>query len=279
MRLAAGLLIFTLACGCTASAPRNIRELERGRIHEFCEQDLGRFLTWHAQREPDSRTRVLAIARKSSGQAYRLGVLGEYPFELTDADPLYCLKASDCVTFVEQTFAMGLSRDWPTFFASLQCLRYKDGKIGILTRNHFTEADWNVNNAWVFDDVTEALGGEVRSATVRIDRNAFFSKIGIAYDGPVEEGEVRYIPKSLFKQVSGRLENADVIEFVRQWPEGVGIGHLGLIARDGLGEVTLIHSGAPCVQEVPLAEYLDARPHFVGFKVLRLKKEHWSLQP
>lgn len=39
----------------------------------------------------------------------------------------------------------------------LQRIRYKDGVIGVLTRNHFTEADWVVNNSWLIKNITDSL--------------------------------------------------------------------------------------------------------------------------
>ena len=275
MSRAALFLAFAAALtGCGHGPARSIEQLRDARIDTFSEQDLDHYLKWYAT-QPDSLTgRVIHFARQSVGQRYQLFVLGEFPYELTDPDPLYCLKASDCVTFVEQTYAMALSHDWPSFFRTLQKIRYKDGAIGFETRNHFTEADWNVNNAWLFEDVTATLtNGAAATMKSRIDRAAFFRKAGIERSDPVQIMEGPYVPRDRIDSVLPELCDADVIQFVKEGGGYKSVTHLGLIAHDRAGEVMLIHSGAPAVQELPLRAYLTRRPAFCGIKVLRPRRK------
>jgi hypothetical protein len=269
MRLASGFLILSILCGCGHASTRNLADLQQRPIQDFDEQDLDHYLTWISGQEPAGQQRVMMLARKTIGQPYHLGVLGEHPFELYDRDPLYCLSASDCVTFVEQTFAMSLSSGWNEFFQTLQRIRYKDGRIGILTRNHFTEADWNINNAWLLEDVTKAIAeGHVEKMNVRIDRRAFFDKLGVACDAPVQQVEDHYIATSRVRAICEHIQDADVIEFVRRCGSSVWIGHMGIAAKNKCG-VTVIHSAEPAVREEDLISCLSCRPNFVGIKVLR----------
>lgn len=261
------------AAGC--GAPPHIRtsaELDDTPLYVFSERELDRYLK---SIETDRRTvtqRIALLARKNIGQPCRLSLLGEYPFELIDPDPLYCLSASDCVTFVEQTWAMALSRDWPTFFNTLQRIRYKDGKIGILTRNHFTEADWNVNNAWLFEDVTEAVAnGQARAMTVPINRNRFFATFGLETDMPVQRFETRCIPTRILPVCLPNLQTGDVIEFVRGTAEAPYVGHMGLCLRTGY-DCRLIHSTKPAVLEESLLEYIRRHDSILGIKVLRVRE-------
>jgi hypothetical protein len=41
----------------------------------------------------------------------------------------------------------------------LQRIRYRDGVIGVATRNHYTEMDWNVANRWLVTDISADLAG------------------------------------------------------------------------------------------------------------------------
>lgn len=273
-RIAAACVFLIAATGCGPRPNRSIEALQSARIDSFTEHDLSRYLQWYALQPEGLSDRVVHFARMSLGQPYKLFVLGEFPYELTDPDPLYCLKASDCVTFVEQTYAMALAHDWPSFFQTLQKLRYKDGVIGFQTRNHFTEADWNLNNAWLFEEVTATLA-PISAATMqtRIDRAAFFRKAGIERSDPVQIVEGNYIPRERIEGVMGALRDADVIEFVREGGAYKSVTHLGLIAHDRSGEVTLIHSGAPAVQELSLRVYLAKRPAFCGIKILRPRQK------
>jgi hypothetical protein len=109
--------------------------------------------------EPDLRKRIAAIGRKNIGQPYSLNLLGEFPFEVHDDLPMFSLDHSDCVVFAEHTYAMALSQSWEEFFWMLQRIRYRDGVIGVATRNHYTEMDWNVANRWLVTDISAELAG------------------------------------------------------------------------------------------------------------------------
>jgi len=260
-----------MVSGCTRSGPlRALTELQAAPLHTFTERELDVFLRDFATSDDAIEQRVATLARKTIGQPYRLFLLGEYPHELYDADPMACLEASDCVTFVEQTYAMALACDWPTFFATLQRIRYKDGVVGMLTRNHFTAADWNINNAWLFDDVTDTLAGDaVRPMRIRVDRAAFFKKHGIGQGIPIEDFRGSFIDRGDLLSVAGRLRTGDVVEFVRGNERSQYVGHVGLILADRADGAMLIHATKPAVREEPLAEYVGQHPKIIGVKILR----------
>ncbi|HKQ47439.1 MAG TPA: N-acetylmuramoyl-L-alanine amidase-like domain-containing protein [Phycisphaerae bacterium] len=267
------LAFFLMAGGACSSSP-SIHQSHSSeiRIHELDEKRLDAYLCRLAREEPDYRKRVALVARTTIGQPYRLGPLGEYPFELYDPDPLYCLTAGDCVTFVEQTIAMALAHDWPSFFQTLQRLRYKDGRIGMLSRNHFTETDWNLNNAWLLEDVTKKLPGAA-AYRVRVDRAAFFKQFGLAYSADPIDFEDAHVPRRYFPEVLPLLQDADVVEFVRADKGQLYVGHLGFVFHNASAAPTLLHATKPAVREEPLAEYLARHDNVAGIKVLRLRSE------
>src|SRR5262249_39662599 len=158
--------------------------------------------------------------------------------------------ASDCVTFVEQCFALALSPTWADFLPTLNRIRYRDGEIGIRTRNHFTEADWNINNAWLFDDVTTKLARGRASVPLRqhVNRRAFFRKLGVDAAIPDENFVGSYIPRNRLNSVFAELNDADVAEIVRGTPAAPYVGHMGLIVHDSAGRLMLLHSGDPAVR-------------------------------
>lgn len=273
-------------------------------LHQFSDADLEAFLSDLQAREPDVRRRVVEVGRRTIGQPYRLGPLGEGGLEPYDPDPLYCLTASDCVTFVEQTWAMALSRDKAEFLDTLRRIRYRDGKIGMLTRNHFTEADWNVNNEWLFRSEFPIAKADSKIYTLKINRLAFFAKFGLTLDEvtarsvltwrdnldqfavlpssrptgtqDVPDWAVQYFLdlytlRDLVAEALPKLRDADVIEFVKN-EKSPYVGHMGLITHDANGTVTLLHSGEPAVQELPLMDYLARHPNIAGVQVLRFKK-------
>lgn len=277
MRALFVILLVWPATGCSGDGsdpPRNgpargLAALEQAPLYTFNERELDLYLRTGPQRALPPAARVEHYARKLVGQPYRLHLLGEHPVERHDPDPLYCLSASDCVTFVEHVYAMALSHDWDSFHDRLMRLRYRDGRIGLLSRNHFTEADWNVNNAWLFDDVTARLGAGCEQAmTVVVDRAAFFRTFGLDTRHPVQRFETTYLPKDCALSREAGLKTADIIEFVRGTPEAPWVGHLGLCVREG-DRAMLIHSGEPAVARLPLADYLRDSKKTIGIKVLR----------
>lgn len=285
IRRARYLAILTTTCfsfvaaptGCepknsTLPAARDLQTLKDAPLHSFSEGDLDAYLKDMAGRNLSVAQRVAHFAAKAIGQPYQLYLLGEGEHEPYDPDPLYCLSAGDCVTFVEHIYAMALSHDWDSFFKTLLRLRYKDGRIGMLTRNHFTEADWNVNNAWAFDDVTERVApGDVRPMRVVVDRAVFFKKHGIGGDIPVEVFRTSYISRAALPRIENRLLTGDIVEFVRGKVDAPYVGHMGLIVEPKGGRAMLIHSAEPRAREEPLADYISASSKILGVKVLRYR--------
>jgi hypothetical protein len=273
-----GLVITTLLAACATGCGgqtwtvRSLDDLRAAPLYSFNPPELAVYLRWLSQQEMPLGERVALLARRNIGQPYRLGLLGEFPFELYDPDPMCCLAAGDCVTFVEQTYAMALSHDWASFFRLLQRIRYKEGRVGLATRNHFMEADWNVHNAWLFDDITMALSrGNPAAMRVRIDRSALLARHGIAADVPIEIIADMYLPRDRLSAASPDLRDGDIVEIVRGDEDWQWISHVGLIARSPAGQVTMIHSSSPKAREQPLDAYLRDHTDVLGVKVLRPK--------
>lgn len=228
-------------------------------LYNFEPAEVEKYLKFVHTLEPDLRKRIDHLAKRMIGQKYQIYLLGEYPFEIYDPQPLYCIDRSDCVVFSEHIYAMALSDNWKKFFTMLQRIRYKDGVIGILTRNHYTEADWIVNNSWLIRNITDSLPG-VKSVqvTTKIDRAKFFSKWNIGQDIPVEELKWSYIPASEVPKALKFLKTGDFVNVVRGFtPEDVYVGHVGIISVGEDGTVYLIHSAEPEVRMEPLLEYMN----------------------
>ena len=252
---------------------RPIKRLQAAPLYSFSEKDVDAYLAWLAGKEPDPIQRVIHLARKNIGQPYEIFLLGEGPFETYDPDPLYCLDKSDCVTFVEHTYAMALSRDWPGFFRTLQRLRYKDGKVGMLTRNHESVADWDPNNAWLFEDITAKLAGGKVTAPMRLvwKPSKFFAQFGIGQDLPDVTVKTVYIPRDKVESILPELKEGDIVHIVRGDSKAQWVGHFGLVAHGPKGEVNMIHSAEPAVREQGLMDYLEKNPKTLGYKFLRMR--------
>lgn len=284
--------------------PAEIATLRDKPLYEFSESEVNTYLRYLSAVEPNLRQRILHLARKNIGQPYEIYLLGEMPFEPYDPQPIYCLTKSDCVVFAEHTYAMALTHNWPSFMKMLQRIRYRDGRLGVTTRNHYTEADWNISNRWLVEDITAKIAGDSAvKFSETIDRARFFkNRYKLAVDVPVEKHEDLYLPYEQIDRArrflqEGDLQEGDFVNVVRAAvpkegkPTSAFVGHVGLVAHgpDGKmnpgGELRMIHSTVPKVREEPIEEYIarstknnaandaEGKPRLVGFKFLRLRDQ------
>ncbi len=249
------------------------------------DRELARFQSdW-----PELRQRVSAIARRFIGQPYELYLLGEFPYELYDPQPLFTLESSDCVVFVEQVYAMALSRNWPEFFWTLQRIRYRDGVIGVTTRNHFTEADWLPANRWLLSELTEQLlPGAALPYPMLIDRERFFrDRYKLVVPLPKQQHVDHYLPQARVAEVLAQLQAGDLVNIVTGRNGSAWVSHVGLVVVADDGERRLLHSAEPAVREQSFASFIAAAQErtararaagkpaseLLGFKFQRLNEQ------
>lgn len=95
---------------------------------------------------PSMADRLEYISGLLMDKPYWLGALGEGASGRYDQYPLYRLDAFDCLTFVETVLALSFGHDLSSFQHLMNTIRYQDGHISFLHRNHFTDLDWNTHN-------------------------------------------------------------------------------------------------------------------------------------
>jgi hypothetical protein len=295
MRLACLLLATAALAGCAtspapvpATTPAPLEAILQKQIYQMSPAEAGRYVAWQHQAEPDLRKRIAAIGRKNIGQPYTLNLLGEFPYEVHDNLPMFSLDHSDCVVFAEHTYAMALSQSWEEFFWMLQRIRYRDGVIGVKTRNHYTELDWNVANRWLVTDVSAQLAGaNVATYTMTVDR-ARFLKTRHHTDAsiPVETSTQSYVPKEHVAGILDQLQEGDFVNVISTRDGEHWASHVGLVVLGPDGERHFLHSSEPKVREETFASFMaraaerEARnaaagkngQKLAGFKFLRLNE-------
>lgn len=90
--------------------------------------------------------RIEFISAELLDQPYLLGALGEGIKGTYDQSPIYRTDAFDCETYVDVVLAIALADTPETFQHRIRQIRYKNGQVSFLTRNHFLSLDWNQNN-------------------------------------------------------------------------------------------------------------------------------------
>jgi hypothetical protein len=124
--------------------------------------------------------RILDFGTSLLGTPYMEFPFGEGPQGKYDQAPLSRFDAFDCETFVETVSALSLSATTADFQGTLNRIRYQDGLVDFVTRNHFTDLDWIPNNerAGFMRDVTATLApGQTLIASALVDKQAWYAKL------------------------------------------------------------------------------------------------------
>ncbi len=90
--------------------------------------------------------KVAYINQLFFNKPYAFNALGEGKTGEFDDNPLYRIDAFDCETYVDTVIALALATDLQSFQGLIRKIRYKDGNVSFINRNHFTCLDWNKNN-------------------------------------------------------------------------------------------------------------------------------------
>lgn len=301
MRLACLLLATAVLGGCATPPattpaipgapppPTPLAVLLQKPLYRMTPFEAGQYITHMQGAQPDLRRRIAAIGRQNIGQPYSLNLLGEFPYEIHDSLPLFSLEQSDCVVFAEHTYAMALSNSWEEFFWMLQRIRYRDGVIGVASRNHYTEMDWNVANRWLVTDISAELAGAGGPAyAMRVDRARFLrTRHATVREIPVETSRQAYVAKEQVAAIASQLQEGDFVNVISTRDGEYWASHVGLVVLGPDGERRFLHSSAPQVREESFDAYIartlerqqraarEGKPgqQLAGFKFLRLNEQ------
>jgi hypothetical protein len=157
------------------SAESDLHALNERSFYAVIETDL-----------PMSNASSLTLSRKIEALSevllnagYLDGSLGEDAQGKYDKDPLVRFDVFDCTTFVEAVLAGALSETVADFMPNLMKLRYKDGLVSFVSRNHFPSLDWIPNNQNVLADITKLIAGKsLAFAKTTIDKPAWYNALG-----------------------------------------------------------------------------------------------------
>ncbi len=203
------------------------------------------------------------------GTKYLNSPLGEGM--LPDTDPLIRFDAFDCTTFVETVLANGDVK-------KLNKIRYKDGKVDFLNRNHFIETDWVHNNKNLVENVSKNYGNTVIK-TIQIDKQNWFKTVHkIDADFETEMVMLEYIPYQNINRLD--LRRPVVVLFVADNQKirdkigtDIGVVHMGFLLPDG--KLRHASSEKNMVVDVDFYEYIKQRQQTqtnLGIVLLDIKK-------
>ena len=125
----------------------------------------------------DMSARITTVSAQFLSKPYLLGALGEGEQGEYDQWPLYRTDAFDCETYVDTVLALALANNFHQFKQSINNIRYHQGKVAFIERNHFTCLDWNQNNQrqGFVKDITTTIRDKNKQSVVKFAR-AFINK-------------------------------------------------------------------------------------------------------
>ncbi len=242
------------------------------------------FLFSQVQASPVDSTslseRFAAALKGYLGTPYAGFCLGEGDTGVFDADPRFDFRRVDCVTLIEQCLAEALAGGrGEGFLPALDRIRYADGSVGFLNRNHFFITDWIPANGWLVEDVTESLaGGETLALTRTIGKRRFFrpflKEMTDSLVADVANSSLRCLAAARAAQAVAGLRQPLIVSFIGRQPDWLYSLHVGALLPTGEdGGVRLIHasSDGKAVVEEDFLDYLRRHPKFIGVVLLALK--------
>lgn len=193
--------------------------------------------------------RIQFYSEKCKGTPYLIGNLGEGVNQPPDPDPVIDFSRMDCMTLCEHVLALSISNEYNQMYGNLQKIRYKNGQISFMNRNHYAISDWLPNNRWLLEDITKEIGDTcVREISKMIDRQNFYLSNGVSPELikdsiPVENSKAFYIPNESLLKIKDRLKGGEIVSIVTSIP-GIISAHMGIIVRDEWGNVIFRHASS-----------------------------------
>ncbi|MBW6458451.1 MAG: DUF1460 domain-containing protein [FCB group bacterium] len=223
-------IIAIMMFGCKPEDPA-----QRSEIGDMTSAQIDSMLRVNAKKDYSVTDRIRLYSEMFLGTPYSWTATGDGPYALLETWPLVSFDSTNCMVYCEHVLALSVSDSWDHFFNNLQQIRYKDGIIGMKTRNHYTMADWLPENAWLLDDVSRKVGGEYTASMTRtISHDTFFRGKGMTdlrYIKPDRRITVEYVPMEHLDKVKANIRNGDIVAMLFAKREDIFSAHMLMIVE------------------------------------------------
>lgn len=202
------------------------------------------------------------------GKQYIADPLGEE--QAPDYDVLIRNDAFDCTTFVETVLANSDK-------SKLNQIRYKNGDIDFINRNHFIETDWLTNNS----DIVKNVSGQYGFTSIRhvvIDKKSWFKRVhNVDTEFQKQYADIEYIPYNKLSKID--IQTPLIVLFIHNgdgFYDKIGtdlaVVHMGFLMPGNI----LRHASRKhgCVMDTDFTEYVNKRKknkNNIGIALLEIK--------
>lgn len=239
-------------------------------IQDFSKQDL------------TITEKINTISDYFVGMPYNLTCAGDGPYAILEPWPLVNFKETNCMLFCEHTLALAISDNWDNFFNNLQQIRYKDGLIGMKTRNHYTMADWLPQNSWLLDDVSLKVGGQyTKQVTRTISHETFFKGKGmIDMDDIIPDRTItlNYVPLEALDKVKEDTRAGDILALLFANKDNIFSAHmLMIVEKNGKKIIRESSNSKMTTFDTDYDEWVkekhDLTKKYIGLAFMRIKEK------
>jgi len=271
--------------GLPAIAPEALKEetpMAEKRLGELSVEELDSLIGRISKSKMSNAEKIVYYSGRFLGTPYELFCQGDGPYARYDTAPLMNFKQINCMTYCEQVLALALSSHYEEMFNVLQHIRYRNGIIGMATRNHYTMADWLQENSWCLEDITEKVGPEYYKRLTRIiSHKKFFAQKGITDIKdvlPDRRVTISYIPLADLTKIIYRLHSGDIVALIQDKP-GIFSDHMLLIYKDEKGRTFFRHAtmATGTTLDVPYEEYVSglkkSKKKYLGMSFMRVRED------
>lgn len=206
---------------------------QSNRIYEMTNKQIDSLLIEISKKNLTVTEKMNFYSEMFLGMPYDLTCAGEGPYALYETEPLVNFDSTNCMVYCEHVLALSISDSWDNFFNNLQQIRYKEGIIGMRTRNHYTMADWLPGNNWLLCDVTAKIGGNnTKQVTRTISHEKFFKGKGISdlrYVKADRKITIDYISFEDVLKVKDNIKTGDIFALIFANKDDIFSAHMMMV--------------------------------------------------
>jgi len=251
------------------------------KIYKMDKADINDLLTKKSVENLTITERMSFYSEMFLGMPYGLTCVGDGPYALYDTKPLLTFDTTNCMVFCEDVLALSISDSYENFFNNLQQIRYKDGVIGMKTRNHYTMADWLPENSWLLHDVAkEVAGSKAKTLTRTISHKKFFSSKGIEDMRYVKDDRtmtINYIPFDALIDAKKNFKDGDILALMFRNLDNIFSAHMLMAYNTPDGMVIRESSlSKSTVLDTPFEEWVNNfinSKKYIGISLMRVNED------
>ncbi|MBU0474663.1 MAG: DUF1460 domain-containing protein [Bacteroidetes bacterium] len=263
------MLLFTVAL----NAQQKIYKMDKAEINDLLTKKSAENLT--------ITERMSFYSEMFLGMPYGLTCVGDGPYALYDTKPQLTFDTTNCMVFCEDVLALSISDSYENFFNNLQQIRYKDGIVGMKTRNHYTMGDWLPENSWLLHDVAkEVAGSKAKTLTRTISHKKFFAAKGIEDMRYVKEDRtmtINYIPFDALMDAKKNFKDGDILALMFRNLDNIFSAHMLMAYNTSKGLVIRESSlSKATVLDTPFEEWVNNFTNskkYIGIALMRVNED------